>query len=373
VEDSGPIFDEELPIDVGRSMVKDAFGAEPKPRRIRASSNGLDVEGVRTIPLDRIETAFWNGQKEPHVVVADRAGHRLTIHVRSQDEAERLLKALRFTATEKNAVFRVLPPFHLPTVGSLLFPFAAMAFVLLAKHDAGAVPMIMVAFLAILVVSALGIFDRKLTVGRDGITIASRWNKRFISFDKIASLNRYSDVQAQRRRSGPSENEVTYSGVVLHLRGAEDLRVPITRGLQLNDELFGASARINEALTAWRATQPVDTNLLERAGRTTQDWVSDLRSLGTTDPTTYRVAAVDREALFAIVEDPVNQASSRAAAAIAIGAKLDEESRTRLRKSAETIADPKLRVAIEHVVDAKEEAFAEVLDELAPDETRERT
>jgi hypothetical protein len=370
VEDSGASFDEVLPVDVGRSMVSDAFGAKLKPRRIRASSSGLDVEGVRELPLDQIEAAFWNGQKEPHVVVADRAGQRLTIHVRSPEQAERLLKALRFTTTEKNAVFRVLPPFHLPTIGGMLFPFGAIVFFVFAKHNLNAVPEILIALVAMIVILGLGIFDRKLTVGRDGITISSRWGRRFVSFADVTSVNRYSDVQAPRR--GRRGNEVIYAGVVLHLRG-EDLRVPITRGLQPDDELFGACERINAALTAWRATQPVNTDVLERGGRTTQDWVSDLRTLGTTDPTTYRVAAVDREALFAIVEDPVNEASSRAAAAIAIGAKLDEESRVRLRKSAEAIADPKLRVAIEHVVDAKEEAFAELLDELAPAETKART
>ena len=370
MEDSGATFDEELLVDVGTSAVNDMLGAKPKPRRTRASTSGLDIEGERTIALDQIETAFWVAQKELHVVVVSRAGQRLTIHVRSQQEAERLLKVLHFTTTEKNAVFRVLPRFHLPTMGSLLVPFAALTFLLLAKHDPGFAPVVALGFLASFMILGLGIFDRQLTVGRDGMTLSSRFGKRFVSYADVTSMNRYSDVQAPALRK--RRNEIIYSGVVLHLRGGEDLRVPITRGLQPDDEMFGASQRLHDALTAWRSTQPLDTDVLERAGRSTQDWVSSLRSLGTSETTTYRVAAVDREALFAIVEDPVNQASSRAAAAIAIGAKLDEESRMRLRKSAEAIADPKLRVAIEHVVGDKDEAFAEALDELAPAETKDR-
>lgn len=368
MEDSSATFDEELPVDIGNWTVKDAFGATAKTRRIRASASGLEIQGGIAIARDRIETAFLSPLKEPKVVVVDREGHRLTIHARSQKEAELLLEALHFTATEKNAVFRVLPPFHAPTVGGMLIPFGALIFLFLAKPPINVGAAIVVTFITLLLAVALKLFGRTLTVGRDGATLSSRFGKRFISYADVISMNRYSDVSTSGRRR---RNEIIYSGVVLHLRGGEDLRVPIARGLQADVDLMGASQRLRDALVAWQARQPVDTDILERGGRTTQEWVSNLRALGTSDTATYRVAAVDRETLFAIVEDPVNQASSRAAAAIAISAKLDEESRGRLRKSAEGIADPKLRVAIEHVVDERDDAFAEVLDELAP-ETKAR-
>jgi hypothetical protein len=378
VEDSGTTFDEVLPVNVGDDAPNQIwiFDALPKARRVRASSHGLDVEGVRTIPRDQIETAFSSGRKEQRVVVADRAGRRLTIHVGSREQSARLLKALGFTTTEKNAVFRLLPPFHAPAVRGLILPFAIMSAVLMAKEAPDALPLIALGFLAILVVSSLRIFSRKLTVGSDGITISGFWGKRFIPYADVTSVNRYSDVATsarRRRRRVRGRNEILYSGVAVHLRGNEDVLLPIVRGDVPTDELLGASERIEEALNAWRSARPIHNATIDRAGRATHEWISSLRELGASDKATYRVAAVDREALFAIVEDPANQASSRAAAAVAIGAKLDEEARTRLRASAAAIADPKLRVAIEHVADEKEEALIDLLDELAPIEMRERS
>ncbi len=372
MEDSGATFDEQVPVDTQPDWGIDLFRAETPVRQVRASVAGLDVDGVCVIAHDRIVTAFLSARKEHRVIVADGM-RRVTIHLGSRAEAERLLAALAFTTTEKNAVFRLLPAFHLPSGSGLVLPFAAMTAVLFMKQDRQALPIFLLGALAIMVIIAQGIFSRKLVVGRDGINIAGLWSKRFVSYSDVISVNLYSDTETRRRRRARNRNEIIYSGVVLHLRGGEDLRLPITRGTQPNDELFGANERIAEALKAWRASAPLSKAPIERGGRNTTEWISSLRELGRSDKATYRVAAVDREALFAIVEDPANQASSRAAAAIAIGAKLDEESRTRLRASAAAVADPKLRVAIEHVVDEKEEELTDLLDELAPIEMRERS
>ncbi len=369
MEDSGDTFDEELPVDAEREVLSwiRVFGSHPKARRVRASAEGLEVEGVRAIAHDQIETVFASARNEQRVVVADRAGHRLTIHVRTRAEAQRLLKALHFTTSEKTAVFRLLPPFHSPEVRGLILPFALLCAVLFAKQDPETFPIIALGFLGIFVVSTLRIFSRKLTVGSDGITISTFWSRRFIPYSDITSVNRYSDVAAiPHRLRQPRRNETVYSGVVLHLAG-EDVRLPIVRGEDASDELLGAATRIDEALSAWRGARPIDSATIERAGRPTPEWISSLRALGKSEAASYRVAAVDREALFAIVNDPANQAASRAAAAIAIGAKLDDDARTRLRASAAAIADTKLRVAIEHVIDEKAEAdLHAVLDDLDP-------
>jgi hypothetical protein len=367
--DSGAAFDEELPINIGDEG--DVFASPPKARRVRASAEGLDVEGVRTIARDQIETAFSSAGNEQRVVIADRTGHRLTIHVRSRAEAVRLLTALSFMTTEKNAVFRLLPAFHAPSVRGLILPFAILCAALLAKEAPDALPILALIVLAILVVSSLKIFSRKLTVGRDGITVAGFGGSRFIPYSDVTSVDRYSDTSTAARLRRPRRNEVVYSGVMVHLRGSEAVRLPIVRGVDATDELLGTAERIDEALKAWREARPVGEVTVDRAGRETHEWVSSLREIGKSEATTYRLAAVNREALFAIVEDPGNQASSRAAAAIAIGAKLDDEARTRLRLSAAAIADPKLRVAVEHVVDDKNvDELAELLNEIAPIEEK---
>ncbi|MEO7112932.1 MAG: hypothetical protein ABI183_21005 [Polyangiaceae bacterium] len=339
-------------------------------RRVRASLAGIEIGGIRTIPHDEIVSAFLSLRIEHRVIVRARRA-RLIIHTRSRHEAERLLRALAFTTTEKNAVFQVLPVVGTSYVPALLLPLWGVFGVARITPHVN-YPLILLSALWVIAVFALTRFKRSLTVGGDGITINGHFEKRFVSYANVIGVDRYSDQKRgfllPRRGTPP-----LYSGLALHLRGDEHLKLPMARGNHQTDQMFGASERITEALRAWRKSGPIVNATIGRAGRNTQEWIASLRELGKSDATTYRVAAVDREALFAIVEDPVNQASSRAAAAIAIGAKLDEESRARLRKSAETIADPKLRVAIEHVVDEKDEAFAELLDELAPPETKARS
>jgi hypothetical protein len=71
------------------------------------------------------------------------------------------------------------------------------------------------------------------------------------------------------------------------------------------------------------------------------------------------------EDLWRVVGDATRDAKERAVAAVSLGPTLDDEGRTRLRVVANTTAAPRLRVAIESVVEPDDERLERALAEVA--------
>ena len=63
----------------------------------------------------------------------------------------------------------------------------------------------------------------------------------------------------------------------------------------------------------------------------------------------YRMAAMTREQLWALVEGPEIEGSARKAAAAALAMSSDDGERTRLRVAAEHCAEPHVRIALEEI------------------------
>ena len=74
------------------------------------------------------------------------------------------------------------------------------------------------------------------------------------------------------------------------------------------------------------------------------------------DAGNYRMAAVNREQLWEIVEGAAAEGAARVLAAEALAAQLDENERARLRVAAEHCAEPRVRVALEELLDEPEDA-----------------
>jgi hypothetical protein len=366
VEDSGDTFDEERPVSTTTAAETLFDRITMTTRRVRAAGGTLSIGDTLSIARSEITNAFMRVRSEKYRVVVDaKSVGRVRIETSSREESERLLHILGFGITEKKAVFRVLPSFHTPPARVVVGCAMVLGFFVTGPENFHLVVGLGWMVLGFLLAASFAAFRRTALVGRDGITLTSIWRKRFIPYRDIAKAALFVDKDNPRNR-----NQVIYSGVEIRRREKPRILLPTTRGASPDDDQLGLLERIDSNLSAWRAAQPIDSAMLDRAERSTEDWLSALRRLGEANQTTYRVAAVDREALFAIVEDPANQAVSRVAAAIAIGAKLDDEARARLRASAAAIADPKLRVAIEHVAEEKEDELNELLDDLAPLESR---
>lgn len=362
MENPEDIFDESLRVET--SALRDVFRTQLPPRRIRVVASALEIERIQAIELTDITTAFSvheNGRAR--VIVLHGWLGKCVVHVRSREEAERFLRAIRFSNTQRNASFRIIAKIQL-MVG-VMIAYAVAGATVVSHRNGYFWTLAPAVFGAFFLLARSG---RNLLVGRDGITISRFGWRRFISYREIESVSPY--VGTTRRKNLSRVD--TFFGVALRLRNKEELPLPIATKTSLgplDDRVAGALERIDRNLTAWRASQPIDSALLERDGRPMQRWIDSVRKLGGTAETTYRVAATpfDRESLFVIAEGPANKASSRGAAAVALGVRLDDEVRTRLRVACATVVDPNLRSAFEHVIQGKPEGDLEgVLQKLDP-------
>jgi hypothetical protein len=195
-----------------------------------------------------------------------------------------------------------------------------------------------------------------------------RW--RFLGFDGLTSVTRY-----EKGKRGVDGHEI---GLRLLQGSGEETVLPFAD----ETELTRAQVRIGEAMDTFRdrsgdgggtyrrAPAAASSALLRRGGRELGLWVTALRALVRSDEATTTVT-VPKERLLRIVEDPAAEAVDRVASAVALGAVLDPEGRSRLRAAIEAVAAPRLRTALEKAAEAESEAESEAaLAELGEDGPR---
>ncbi len=191
-----------------------------------------------------------------------------------------------------------------------------------------------------------------LTVGQDGLDLRSPFGRRFIAHREIRSVLR-SDV-----------------GFEVLLENGEQQRID-TRSERAGAAGSTTDPSYDAAQAAWAAwtndaqgARPGAATLLARGDRSASAWIASLRGLAAAGGSGYRVAAVDEQALFAVLVDPSAARELRVAAAVVLGAK--EEHAPRLRVVADDVADPLVRrVAIASLDDEDADALAAELEEAA--------
>ncbi len=185
-----------------------------------------------------------------------------------------------------------------------------------------------------------------LTVGSDGLDLRSPLEHVFIPHAKIRAMTR--TWPEGHERGSTHDGEVVSWGfeVVLddgtkHRFDTRPERFPA--GVWKTDPVFAA------AFAAWEAARqsgaapavPHASALLARGAKSTREWIASLRELAVDGAGGYRVAALDDNALFAILTDAGAARELRAGAAVAIGAR--QEHAPRLRVAADDVADPVVR------------------------------
>jgi hypothetical protein len=109
-----------------------------------------------------------------------------------------------------------------------------------------------------------------------------------------------------------------------------------------------------EALAHAAATEDAG-DLLSRQGRTGDQWLASLRALGSPEGSDYRAARVAPDLLWRIAESVASRPGSRAAAAVALRATLDDAGRARLERLAQETAAPRVRVVLEAAARSSDE------------------
>jgi hypothetical protein len=194
-----------------------------------------------------------------------------------------------------------------------------------------------------------------LTVGQDGLDLRSPFGRRFVAHREIRSVLR-SDV-----------------GFEILLEKGEPLRID-TRSERAGAAGSTTDPSYDAAQAAWTAwsnesegARPGAATLLARGDRSASEWIASLRGLAASGGSGYRVAAVDEQALFAVLVDPGAARELRVAAAVVLAAK--EEHAPRLRVVADDVADPLVRrIAVASLDDEDASALAAELEEAASQE-----
>jgi len=361
-----------LAVALGRTNLR----AQRKSRDVRASAEGVRVDGVLHTPRAQIADGFfqprWSheeGGYRSSVRLVDKR-RRVVFEAEVQDEGEALqfLYALGLDPGSKRAEFRGSSPMFATMERNFAFVFGGM-FALAA----------LTAVLGALGVDAFGVFPlmmplliftglipTKIVVGIDGILLRWLWTKTFVPMSKITRFAPEEDRIIRLTLSDGTE-QVVYTSM-RRKGGASGIGARYAS--QHRDAVL---ARISEAWRAFHARTPTAdvTALVGRGSRTREEWFDSLAKLGANDGG-YREAVVREDDLWRVVEDPAAPEDARAGAMVVLRPKLDEAGKRRVRVAAEATASPRLRVVLERATsdDDLHEAVGELSEEVVERQLR---
>ena len=210
--------------------------------------------------------------------------------------------------------------------------------------------------LASLLLSGALLWPSTYVAGADGVLRRGLLTRRFIPIADIARVQCTPSRVRLRLRSGRTHDVPIWHGDdVFRARGDR----MVTRAALFAERIEAALERDD------RRAPPLDPSKLARpADMPAAAWMQSLSELAS-DQGTFRQPATTPEQLWDVVDDGSAAAASRAAAAVALRATLDDHGRQRLRLAAESTAAPHLRVAFERAAESDDAPLAEALDDLA--------
>jgi hypothetical protein len=274
-------------------------------------------------------------------------------------EAGIFLSALGMAALARFAIKRATAAVHeAPTSSEPVDPketvFTAVAVTWATRAAVGAVAVLPIAFVTAMIQLKLG--QTGVAVGI-GAYVAT-------AFGSVVLLRRVSRIKVgidgvYVMGSGPATffawsnvDEVRAEGVdiVLRRRGKVVLRLQLHGADQTRSDAL--VVRFAEAMAAAERTQN-DASHLHAAHAVSAAAEGNDRFLASTHGATdYRQAAVPRDQLWEVVEGAAAEPSARVLAAEALATSaLDADDRARLRIAAEHCAEPRVRIALEELLD----------------------
>ncbi len=329
---------------VGISGAALANGVRAKaPRReIRASLDGLAIEGRRAIPAQRLLSATIAKIPEGFQVdVVRRWGLPIRMVTSSAAQARRVVDALGLGLDRRVFSTRILSPIVGMTglvVGTSIL-FSAIAAIALA--DATGRLSIAAWFLGVACAVVLSNLPTRLRVGRDAIE--SRWLGWHRAL-RIADVERLEVLPRTWRHP---------HRVRVHPRRGAPIDLPISQVPRADPAGFEAASRVVERIeAAMHAPAPdPDPRFSEwnrsRAALGPDAWLEALRP----SDRAYRTAAMpfDAEALASVLDDPHGELEDRAGAAVALGARMDDALKKHLLDVSRATAQRELASVLEAV------------------------
>lgn len=324
------------------------LGGLSRKRSIVCDERGLVADGKVVLPAAEILRGYRRRDDTTDVDVSRRKWFQPSwrIKLTSVADAKRLAEALDFERELAVAHYRALPPWaHRMRVLYLILGVLPSTVGLWWRHLPPAGWAFLLLFLALAAIPFL--VPQHLEVGEDGISFRGA-RKRFVPFRSVRLV------------------VATALGAELELADGEKIEVRFANKEETaRDPRDAFVRRVKRGIAAAGTVTRADLEaMLARGGRETAAWIADMHALGRG----YRDAAVPRELLWQVLESPTADPSAREGAAIALYGTLDEAARTRMREIAQRSASPRLRVAVDAVTNARDEAHVRVAYEEAEDE-----
>jgi hypothetical protein len=339
-------------------------GQSPAPQRVpvelKVDAGGVDVidrDGRRRRRILRERIARGTTAPTTRGVTSLRlAGRRFGrgAHFEFSEarEAAHALGALGLDAQQSIATFEAASRiFASPRwlLGTMLIGLIGM-FATVRALDANATlgptaPLFGVACIIALLLPPL-FWPTTIDVGADGVLFRWLGRERYVAHANIE------DVQVIWHGK--------YKRVVLRLRGGEEVAFPMSGPSSDADDATLLAARLRDAIEA-RQRVGNATAALVRGHHGHAAWIAALRK---PDAASLRTQAPLKDDYWRVLEDVSSEPLTRAAAAIALGKDLSDAERARLARAQQSIAAPKLRVVLDQVPDAGDEALAELLEQL---------
>lgn len=290
-----------------------------RQRWATVATDGLVLDGVLRLPMARVLSADVEAPTEAgaawrEVLAARRS--TLVLETETEADARELVRALGHTPDQRLGTFR----FVAASQGTIAYAALVLAGVcmlpvlpFLLSVPSGALQVGGVAIGLAVMPLLQWYFGVSVDVGLDGVRFRYR----------------------RRRRTGPSDRVVPLAALAAVPTANGCVRIE-EHGVPV-EEL--SSARGHDAFLARLA----DARRLAECARAATPAIATLAEDG------YRSPAYPKDVLLRIVEDPTQGGASRATAAAALRASLDDEDRARVRVAAETTASPELRAQLEEV------------------------
>lgn len=204
------------------------------------------------------------------------------------------------------------------------------------------------------VLGGYALFQRPLVhvvIGREGVEIG------LPSFSKKSRHVRFAETSRVTVEPVPGTRVHTFQ-IVLHVDDGEKVRfgyyyspeaTPPAEAVALRDAIDAARVQFAGALA------PTGLALLDT--KKDGSWLAGLRDVARAEAS-YRGAAIARERLVELVDDPRVSPRHRIAAAYVLKERGDDDGLARVRVAADTTASPKVRVALAAIADGTEDEHA---------------
>jgi hypothetical protein len=322
-----------------------------RPARIRVDEDGIHADGRRLASLaDIVGMAAVSSRGGRLASLTLRGGRTIDLLLAEGVHVAELRTAVGLALARSAATtFRVHAPLGffslLATLGASVYGAGWLVAHLpsrwLILAGGVLVPLILVG--VPLIVARLKAVT--VTCGEEGLNVDSAFGRRVVPFHEIVSI--------------VGLGSATIIGVQTKTLGRVKLELPSI------EEAAAFVEHVQQRAGGAGATAPQGdasiAAILARGDRDPREWLNEVRVRASPATEAYRTGQLPEDRLWSVVEDPTADPSARVAAALALrtqasGGTHVADLEHRVRVAAGTTAFPNLRVALEEIASAEDEA-----------------